>query len=246
MTGDNDTDAGFATLLALDSSMAACSAAVWAQGRVAARRRTLLRRGHAEALAPMVAAVLAEAGIAPRRLDAIAVTRGPGSFTGVRIGLAAARGFALALARPLIALTTLEVLAAAVGEANSAAAPPVLAAIEARRGQVYAQRFPCGPPPAAMGVEAAAALAGDRPVRLVGDAAPRLAAVLGERARIVAGDGQPDAAAALRLALRRAPADAPPPPLYLRAPDARPRGPLAPAAGIEPATYRLQDGCSSG
>ena len=244
-------------MLALDTSMAACSAAVWAEGRIAARRRERLRRGHAEALVPMVAAALADAGVAPARLDAIAVTRGPGSFTGVRIGLAASRGFALALACPAIGLTTLEVLAAAVDIAAveaAGAAPPVLAAIEARRGQVYAQLFPCGAPPAAMSVEAAAALAGGGPVRLAGDAAPRVAAALGAPARAAAGDGQPDAAAALLLALRRAPADSPPAPLYLRAPDARPRGATGlkppaesvPAAGIEPATYRLQGGRSSG
>ena len=240
-------------MLALDSSMAACSAAVWADGRIAARRRERLQRGHAEALVPMVAAALADAGVAAARLDAIAVTRGPGSFTGVRIGLAAARGFALALARPLIGLTTLEVLAAAVDIAaveGAGSALPVLAAIEARRGQVYAQLFPCGPPAAAMSVEAAAALAGGGPVRLAGDAAPRVAAAVGAGARMAEGDGRPDAAAALPLALRRAPADSPPAPLYLRAPDARPRGAAeraqpVPAAGIEPATYRLQGGRST-
>ena len=204
--------------------MAACSAAVWTEGRVAARRREFRRRGHAEALLPMVAAVLAEAGLDCAALDAIAVTRGPGTFTGVRIGLAAARALALASGRPAIGLTTLEVLAAGVGEEG--VGRPVLAAIEARRGQVYAQLFPSGPPPAALEAEAAAALAGGGPVCLAGDAAPRLAALIAARApaasvTVAEGDGQPDAAVAARLARRRAPAPTPPAPLYLRAPDAR-------------------------
>ena len=199
--------------------MAACSAAVWAGGRIVAGRRERRARGHAEALMPMVAAVMAEAGLDYAALDAIAVTRGPGTFTGVRVGLAAARGLALASATPLIGLTTLEVLAAAASDASPCAA--TLAAIEARRGQVYAQRFPDGPPPAALRAEAAAALAGRGPVCVAGDAAPRLAALIGARASVAPGDGQPDAAVAARLAGRRRPGRAPPAPLYLRAPDAR-------------------------
>ncbi len=196
--------------------MAACSAAVWADGRIVSQRRERRRRGHAEALMPMVSAVLAEAGLDCAGLDAIAVTRGPGTFTGVRIGLAAARGLALACRRPLIGLSTLEVLAAAAPADRT-----VLAAIEARRGQVYAQRFPSGPPPAALPAEAAAALAGDAPLWLAGDAALRLAALIGTHGQVAPGDGQPDAAVAAALARHRKPGRRPPVPLYLRAPDAR-------------------------
>ena len=207
------------TVLALDSTMAACSAAVWANGGIAARRRELRLRGHAESLVPMVAAVLEEARIDCAELDAIAATRGPGTFAGVRIGLAAACGLALACARPLVGLSSLEALAA--GAEAFAAGRPVVVAAEARRGQVYAQRFPEGPPPAAMSAAAAAALAPEGPVAVAGDAAARVAALMGARAAVAPGDGLPDAADAARLALGRAPRRAPPAPLYLRAPGAR-------------------------
>lgn len=131
------------TLLAMDTTLGACSAAVVADGGVVARRWTAMARGHAEALMGMIDAVVAEAGIRRRALDGVAVTVGPGTFTGVRVGLAAARGLALALDRPLCGLSTLEALAAA---AALGPAPPatVLAAIDARRGQLYVQSFRVG------------------------------------------------------------------------------------------------------
>lgn len=205
--------------------MAACSAAVWANGGIAARRRELRLRGHAEALVPMAAAVLEDARIECAALDAVAATRGPGTFTGVRIGLAAACGFSLAAGRPIVGLSSLAVIAA--GAEAFAAGRPIVAVAGGRRGQVFAQRFPDGPPPAAMSAEAAAALAPpEGPVVLAGDAAMRVAALVGARAAAAPGDGLPDAADAARLALGRAPRREPPAPLYLRAPDAR-----LPAAG---------------
>ena len=95
-------------LLALDTATAACSVALWRDGAVLARRFEAMLRGQSEALMPMVGAVLAEAGCGFKDLDAIAVTVGPGAFTGLRIGLAAARGMALAAELPLIGVTTLE------------------------------------------------------------------------------------------------------------------------------------------
>ena len=132
-----------ATLLAMDTTLGACSAAVVADGGVLARRWAAMARGHAEALMPMIDAAMDEAGVRRRALDGVAVTVGPGTFTGVRVGLAAARGLALALDRPLCGLSTLEALAAA---AALGPAPPatVLAAIDARRGQLYVQSFRVG------------------------------------------------------------------------------------------------------
>ena len=216
-------------ILALDAAAGACSAALWRDGRVAARRYELRARGHAELLVPMAQAVMREAGLDYAALDAFAVTRGPGTFTGLRIGLAAARGFALAAGLPLIGLTTLEVLAAGVPEALARGA--ILAVLEARRGEVYVQAFGAGLEPlcdpAALAPDAALALVAERRPVLVGDAAPRLARLFGARAVVAPGDGQPDAAVAARLAASRPP---PPPgtavaPLYLRAPDARMRAP---------------------
>jgi tRNA threonylcarbamoyladenosine biosynthesis protein TsaB len=173
----------------------------------------------------MVEATMAAAGLGYRALDAIAVTRGPGTFTGLRIGLAAARGLALAARRPLVGLTTLEVLAAGVPEAVRGRA--VVAAMEARRGEVYAQAFsPLLRPLGAAEAVAPEALAGrlpQGPLVIAGDGAPRLAALLGARATVAPGDGLPDAAVAARLAATRPlpPPGTPVPPLYLRPPDAR-------------------------
>jgi len=212
-------------LLALDAAAGACSAALWRDGAVVAHRHSVRARGHAEVLVPMVEAVMGEARIAYAELDGFAVTRGPGTFTGIRIGLACARGLALAAHLPLVGLTTLEVLAAGVPDAFSGRV--VLAALEARRGEVYAQAFGPGlvplSAPAALLPEAALALVVGRDTALVGDAAPRLARLLGRPDLIVPGDGQPDARVLARLAAARPlPAPGVPvAPLYLRPPDAR-------------------------
>lgn len=212
-------------LLALDTAMEACSVALWLDDSVAVARRRPMARGQAEALMPMVAEVMAEAGLAYGDLDAFAVTRGPGTFTGLRIGLATARGLALAAARPLIGLTTLEVLAAAVPAAQRGGS--VMAAIDARRGEIYGQVFaPDLSPLGEAAARSAEALAGEpwrAPVQVVGTAAQSMAALLGEGAAPFPGDGCPDALVAAQLAARRPlPAvGVPVAPLYLRPPDAR-------------------------
>lgn len=125
-------------LLALETATEACSVALWIDGAVVERHELAPRR-HAELLLPMVDAVLAEAGISRRALDAIAVGRGPGAFTGVRLAIAVAQGLALALDRPVVPVSTLAALAMAA--AQDAGAAPILAAIDARMGEVYAGCF---------------------------------------------------------------------------------------------------------
>jgi tRNA threonylcarbamoyladenosine biosynthesis protein TsaB len=96
-----------------------------------------MKRGHAEALMPLIAHVIKQAGIAFASFDRIAVTTGPGSFTGLRVGLSAARGIALAADKPVVGLTTLTAYAAPVVSEN--AEQPVISAIDARHDQVYFQ-----------------------------------------------------------------------------------------------------------
>lgn len=128
------------SILAMDAAGAACSAALWRDGRVVARRFELMRRGHAERLVPMIEAVMAEGATAYADLDRLAVTLGPGGFTGVRIGLATARGLALACGRPLVGVSNFLVLAAAA-EADGPPDGSLVVAIDAKRQDLYVQVF---------------------------------------------------------------------------------------------------------
>ena len=128
-------------VLGLDTATSGCSAALWIDGRVTARRAEPMARGQAEALVPMVEAVLADAGLRFTDLDRIAVTVGPGAFTGVRLAVALAQGIALALDRPVLPVSTLAVLAAG---APAAAGDRIVAAIDARMGEVYLGAFDRG------------------------------------------------------------------------------------------------------
>ena len=206
-------------ILAIDTSLAACSVAVWDDGRVLAAERRPMPRGQAEALVPMIEAKMAEAGLAYAGLDRFAVTIGPGSFTGIRVGLAAARGLALATTKPLIGIGTLEVLAAAAPDGVA-----VLAAIDAKRGQVYAQAFDAARQPLASPAALALAVAATLAARIdvaVGDGASLLA--LPPQVRVLA-ETLPDPARLAALAAARPPpADGRPPgPLSLRGADATP------------------------
>ena len=121
-------------LLAIETATEACSIAVLVDGAVIERFEIAPRR-HTELALPWAEALLAEAGIAKSQLDAIAVGRGPGAFTGVRLAIALAQGIALALDRPLLPVSTLAALAMrATGER-------ILAAIDARMGEIYIASF---------------------------------------------------------------------------------------------------------
>lgn len=224
------------TLLALDAATEACSAAVVTDDGVLAGRFEALRRGHAERLMPMVQAVMAEAALDYRALSGIVTTIGPGSFTGVRVGLAAARGIALAAGLPLVGVTTLEALAAAV-PASERAGRRILAALDALRGQVYAQWFDeagtaVSAPTATTAMQAASAMTGADTV-LVGSGAGAILDALGpEQAHAVrsCAAAWPDAAVIGGLVASRARrvgglgglAAASVQPLYLREAGARP------------------------
>lgn len=216
------------TVLALDTSGAACSVALRdGGGRLLAHRFAALQRGHAERLMPMLREAMAEAGVEFAGLDLLAVTTGPGSFTGIRVGLAAARGLALASGLPLLGVTAFEALAAALPLAERRDGA-LLVAIDSRRGDFFIQRFAAGAPlaaPEAVSPEGLAAAVPAGRLLLAGDGAARAAAVLaavGHPALLASAAGPPDAAAVAAVALARwRPGERPPPPLplYLRAPD---------------------------
>jgi len=100
-------------ILAFDCAGAQCAAALLADGKVLAARSVLAERGHAQLLIPMLSDLLGEAGLAFGDIDRFAVTTGPGSFTGIRVALAAAHGLALGTAKPIVGVTVFEAMAAA-------------------------------------------------------------------------------------------------------------------------------------
>jgi len=206
-------------LLAFDTALESCGAAVLDGDRVLAARAEPMARGHQERLAPLVAELMQEAALPFSALERIGVTVGPGSFTGLRVGLAFAKGLGVALDRPVVGIGTLQAMAA-----SEPADGLVVAAIDARRDQLYLQVFRDGVPasePEALGAEAAAALVRARgePVRLIGSGGPLLAPYF-PAARSVERSGADPAALARLVAAAPAP-DGPPRPLYLRAPDAK-------------------------
>lgn len=217
-------------LLAIDSATNACSAALWLRDGLGPRRYAAMRRGHAEALLPMIDAVMSEAGLSFAELDGIATTVGPGAFTGLRIGLSAARGLALAAELPVVGVTTLEAVAAA----QEAAGLPILVTLDSKRADVYAQLFSAGgeavgAPAALMPANVPGLLPRGQTVAVAGDAADAVLAALGPDSalRRLAGPDLPDAAlvaaiAVPRLAERPGTYVGPPAALYLRPPDAVP------------------------
>ena len=210
-------------ILALDASLAQCSAALWQDGSVLVERIVPGERGHAASLPPLVAIILAEAGLAAPALDALAAVIGPGGFTGIRTALALAEGIALATGRPLIGVTTGEALRAALPATDIAS--PVWAAIDNRRGRIVLETFHPDTPPRALALDALPLA----PLGLVvvGDAAPQVLASLAVRgctARL-GGITLPKAGAAATVAAARLAGTLPPcpaRPLYVEPPAVRP------------------------
>ena len=125
-------------ILSIDTALDACAAAVLdTAGGVVAQESQPMKRGHAEALMPLIARVMKASGIAFAALDRVAATTGPGSFTGLRVGLSAARGIALAADKPVVGVTTLTAFAAPIVSENSE--HPVISAVDARHDHVYFQ-----------------------------------------------------------------------------------------------------------
>jgi tRNA threonylcarbamoyladenosine biosynthesis protein TsaB len=198
-------------VLALDTALAAATAVVAFDDQVLAVRSEPMSRGHQEAIAVLTQAAMAEAGVGFAALDRIGVVVGPGSFTGLRVGLAFAKGLALAWETPLVGIGSLEALIA------GAAGGRVAAAIDAGRGQVYLQTG--GAPGQHPIIDALREVARFGPDMIVGSGAALLAPAAPHAltdARAFA-----DPAALARLTLQAPPPVGAPRPLYLRAPDAR-------------------------
>ncbi len=217
-------------ILAIDTALEACSAGVLdtASAATAVHESVPMVRGHAEALIPLIGRVLDRAEFTFDDIDRIAVTTGPGSFTGLRVGIAAARGIGLATGKPVVGLTTLAAYAAPLIAAKEATA--VVAAIDARHDHIYMQVF------AANGrtVISARLVHMREALRFAATGSPRL---IGTGAKVLAAAWPPaerpptsvDAATApdikwvARLGLAADPGGEPPKPFYLRPPDAQPQ-----------------------
>jgi tRNA threonylcarbamoyladenosine biosynthesis protein TsaB len=199
-------------VLALDAAGSASSVAVAAGDVLLAAARVETAHGQAERLMPLVDRTMRAAGLAAAALDLIAATVGPGSFTGIRVGLAAAQGIALAIGKPLFGVTGFEAVAAGPALRAIAADCALLIALESRREDLYVQLFdrqrrPCGEPVAAIPADLAClvgALVGEAPLLVAGDAAGPAAAALAHRPRISqVADSAPDAQGVWRAALCR-------------------------------------------
>jgi tRNA threonylcarbamoyladenosine biosynthesis protein TsaB len=213
-------------ILSADTALGALSVALVEDETVLAEEWRAMERGHAEALAPMVDVLMRRAGVSFAALDRLAVTTGPGTFAGQRVGLAFMRALALALKKPLIGITTLDAMAAAALSENPEAGLGIAAA-DAKRGEIYLS-----------------ARTGDEgvlgPILVPLHEAPAMLASLMEKfgLAVCAGTATPlvlpllpgkladsgirqPHARFVALLSREAPTGPPPPPLYLRAPDAK-------------------------
>ncbi|MEM8772206.1 MAG: tRNA (adenosine(37)-N6)-threonylcarbamoyltransferase complex dimerization subunit type 1 TsaB [Pseudomonadota bacterium] len=213
-------------ILSLDTAIQRCSVAITREGAPLCVRAVNMERGHAEHLAPMVAAAIGEAGVEPLEIDRIGVVAGPGGFTGVRVALSFARAFSLAANAPAVGVSSLAALSAKAMEKSDARAAAAM--IDARRGEVYAGLYDrdgvciatdfVAPPEEAFAQLSRAAAGAD--VVLTGSGAGLGAAPHGW-ARIE-GEDQIDPVIVAKLAAAADDPTAPPAPIYLRAPDAKP------------------------
>jgi tRNA threonylcarbamoyl adenosine modification protein YeaZ len=220
-------------LLAIDTAASLCAACVYdsAAGQELGREVIDIGKGHAERLIGAIDGALGEAGMRYKDLDRIGVSIGPGSFTGVRVGVATARGLALALGVPAVGVNTLEALAAEAHEKLPDRA--VLAAIDGRRGDLYCAAYaPNGAvlaAPAAVSRPEAVALARRFEAALAGNGSDAVLAEAGEKLPVDIGlrGATADIAFYARIAAANDATAEKPKPLYLRGADAKPQSGFA-------------------
>jgi tRNA threonylcarbamoyladenosine biosynthesis protein TsaB len=217
-------------VLAIDTALAACSAAVLdtEYGGIVASESVPMLRGHAEALLPMLQRVMQQANFGFSDIDRIAVTTGPGSFTGLRVGIAAARGLALAAEKPAVGLSTLSAYAAPHMASDERF--PVVAAVDARHDHVYMQVFAPGgrlfTAPRLAPLREAVKAAAEASSFITGSAARLVATGLSADDPVPVGvdaGPAPDIAWVARMGAVVPEEQAPLKPQYLRAPDAQPQ-----------------------
>lgn len=217
-------------VLAIDTALAACSAAVLdtEHGGIVASESLPMLRGHAEALLPLLQRVMQQAGFGFSDIDRIAVTTGPGSFTGLRVGIAAARGLSLAAEKPAVGLSTLSAYAAP--HIASDERFPVVAAVDARHDHVYLQVFAPGgrlfTAPRLAPLREAVKAAAETSSFITGSAARLIASGLSADDPVPVGvdaSAAPDIAWVARMGAVVPEDQAPLKPQYLRAPDAQPQ-----------------------
>jgi tRNA threonylcarbamoyl adenosine modification protein YeaZ len=217
-------------ILAIDTSLGAASACLLGldDATPVAAESMPMERGHADALLPLLDRLIARVDGGFKALDRVAVTIGPGSFTGIRVGVAAARALGLACRVPVVGVSTLSALAAPAIAAG--VRPQIVAAIDAKHGNVYAQSF--GPDGATMMEACHASVAdvlhavGPGPLRLVGSGAAMLAIEAWSRGLSADVDNHiavPDIALVARLGALADPEHSHPKPFYLKPPDAKPQ-----------------------
>jgi tRNA threonylcarbamoyl adenosine modification protein YeaZ len=217
-------------VLAIDTALDYCAAAVLdAATRAVIAQETLeMKRGHAEALMPLISRVMTASGLSYLGLDRIAVTTGPGSFTGLRVGISAARGIGLAADKPVVGLTTLAAyVAPPVAEEQE---QPIIAAIDARHDHVYFQVVAGNGSvlmrPAIVPIEDTFVASRFGALRMVGNAARLLADRWPKHAAapaLVDPRPGPDIGWVAWLGAATEPGTAPAKPFYLRPPDAKPK-----------------------
>lgn len=213
-------------ILALDTAGVDCAAALYDSGRntMLGEASDMIGKGHAEHLMGIVDRAMDKAGLALSAVDRIAVTIGPGSFTGIRVGVAAARGFALSLGVPAVGITTLAVMAEA--QRQKTPGRPVLTAMDAKRNEIYLQAFNADGEPLdearAVTVEEAQTVAAAFDGEITGSATPLLKPdAIGDHANHF------PISLVARLGADADPSAGKPKPLYLRGPDAKPQAGFA-------------------
>ena len=233
-------------ILAFDTCFGACSVAVWFTAQSGEERQAarfeLRETGHAEALIPMIRTVMAQTRARFDDLDRIAVTAGPGTFTGTRTGVAAARGLALATRLPLVGVSSLAVMAEGAVRQLAGDEPDeeIAVAVDARRGQVYAQLFAreglaARTEPMLLAYDEAARLGGSGAIIFVGSGADMVAVEarrLGRIARALLPGLQPTASDLAMMAGDLEPVAGPLNPMYLREADVT-LAPVSPLPGGE-------------